>query len=148
MTLQPIMMYQNTEFGSKMFGGLENIIWINIDILTLRCDLDLECNNPIFPQDALACDNLSSDYVWLPKNQQFRRYRSQSNILIIVSWYFEPSQPQRVTSWLKTMFNLTPIYSARKSTNHKLTINHKIRHDTNLHKTKHTQTSDTKFSKN
>ena len=66
----------------------------------------------------------------------------------LVSWYFEPSQPQRVTSWLKTMFNLTPIYSARKSSNHKLSINHKISHDTNLHKTKHTQTSDTKFSKN
>ena len=83
MTLQPIMMHHNTEFGSKLFGGLENIIWINIDILTLRCDLDLECNNPIFPQDALAYDNLSSDHVWLPKNQQFRRYSSQSNILII-----------------------------------------------------------------
>ncbi|WP_419593566.1 hypothetical protein [Thiolapillus sp.] len=68
MTLQPIMMHHNTEFGSKMFGGLENIIWINIDILTHRCDLDLECNNPIFPQDALAYDNLSSDHVWLPKN--------------------------------------------------------------------------------
>ena len=41
----------------------------------------------------------------------------------LVSWYFEPSQPQRVTSWLKTMFNLSPIYSARKSSNHKLSIN-------------------------
>ncbi|WP_419582467.1 hypothetical protein, partial [Thiolapillus sp.] len=66
----------------------------------------------------------------------------------LVSWYFEPSQPQRVTSWLKTMFNLSSIYSARKSSNHKLSINHKISHDTNLHKTKHTQTSDTKLSKN
>ena len=63
----------------------------------------------------------------------------------LVSWYFEPSQPQRVTSWLKTKFNLTPIYSARKSSNHKLSINHKISHDTNLHKTKLTQTSDTNF---
>ena len=43
------------------------------------------------------------------------------------------------------MFNLAPIYSARKSSNHKLPINQKISHDTNLHKTKHTQTSDTKF---
>ncbi|WP_419583241.1 hypothetical protein, partial [Thiolapillus sp.] len=50
MTLQLIMMHHNTEFGNKMFGGLENIIWINIDILTLRCDLDLEGNNPLFPQ--------------------------------------------------------------------------------------------------
>ena len=58
MSVQLIMMHHNTESGSKMFCGLENIIWINIDILTLRCDLDLECNNPIFPQDALAYDNL------------------------------------------------------------------------------------------
>ena len=33
------------------------------------------------------------------------------------------------------MFNLSPIYSARRSSNHKLSINHKISHDTNLHKT-------------
>ena len=32
------------------------------------------------------------------------------------------------------MFNLSPIYSARKSSNH-ISINHKISHDTNLHKT-------------
>ena len=83
MTLQLIKMHHNTEFGNKMFGGLENIIWINIDILTLRCDLDLEGNNLPFSQDALAYDNLSSDQVWLPKNQQFRRYSSQSNVLII-----------------------------------------------------------------
>ena len=34
------------------------------------------------------------------------------------------------------MFNLPSIYSARKSLNHKLSINHKISHDTNLHKIK------------
>ena len=33
------------------------------------------------------------------------------------------------------MFNLAPIYSARKSSNYKLSINHKITPDTNLHKT-------------
>ena len=31
------------------------------------------------------------------------------------------------------MFNLSPIYSARKSSNHKLSINQKISPDTNLH---------------
>ena len=66
----------------------------------------------------------------------------------LVSWYSEPSQPQRVTSWLKTMFSLSPIYSARKSLNHRLSISRKINPDTNLHKTKHTQTSSPKFSKN
>ena len=34
------------------------------------------------------------------------------------------------------MFNLSPIYSARKSSNHKLSTNHKISPDTNLHKKK------------
>ena len=34
------------------------------------------------------------------------------------------------------MFNMAPIHSARMSSNHKLSINNKISHDTNLHKTK------------
>ena len=29
-------MPHNTKFGSKMFGGLEDNIWTNINILTLR----------------------------------------------------------------------------------------------------------------
>ena len=36
------------------------------------------------------------------------------------------------------MFNLSPIYSARKSSNNRLSINHKISLDTNLHETKQT----------
>ena len=57
----------------------------------------------------------------------------------LVSWYFEPSQPQKITSWLKKMFNLSPIYSACKSSNHKLFINHKINpvHKFKLKKTIH-----------
>ena len=34
------------------------------------------------------------------------------------------------------MFNLSPIYAARKSSNHKLSKSHKISPDTNPHKTK------------
>ena len=59
----------------------------------------------------------------------------------LVSWYFELSQPQRITSRLKTMFNLSPIYFACKSSNHELSKNHKISPDTKLHKTKYTKTS-------
>ena len=44
----------------------------------------------------------------------------------LINWYFEPSQPQRITSRLKTMFSLSPIYSTRKSSNHKLFKNHEI----------------------
>ena len=55
----------------------------------------------------------------------------------LVSWYFEPSQPQRITSGLKTMFSLSPIffYPARKSSNRKLFKNNKISPDTNVQKT-------------
>ena len=31
-----------------MFGGLEDIIWTNIDILTLHYDLDIERSTPFF----------------------------------------------------------------------------------------------------
>ena len=48
----------------------------------------------------------------------------------------------------KTHFNLSPIYYAHKSSNHKFFKNKKITPDTNLHRTKHTQTSNTEFSKN
>ena len=41
-------MHRNTKFGNKMLGGLEDIIWTNIKILTLRCDLDPECSNLTF----------------------------------------------------------------------------------------------------
>ena len=56
----------------------------------------------------------------------------------LVSWCFEPSQPPRIISGLKTNFNLSPIYSAQKSPNHKFSKIYKISPDTNLYKTKHT----------
>ena len=64
---------------------------------------------------------------------------------LLVSWYFEPSQPQRITSRPKTMFNLSSIYRARKSPKHK-SKQHKISPDTNPHK-KYTNIKH-KFSKN
>ena len=68
----------------QMFGGLEDIIWTNINILNLRCDHESECSNPfIFSQDTLAYDNVSSDQVWLPRSQQFRKYSRKSDILDI-----------------------------------------------------------------
>ena len=51
MTLWLMMLHHNTTFGNKMFRDSENII---NDILSLHCDLDLKCSNPIFPQDTLA----------------------------------------------------------------------------------------------
>ena len=36
----------------------------------------------------------------------------------MVSWCFEPSQPQRITSGLNTSFTLSPSYSFHKSSHH------------------------------
>ena len=68
--------------------------------------------------------------IWTARNGCFRVNCLHS---YSVSWYFEPSQPQRITSRLKTMFNLSAIYSARKSSRNQLSKNHKISPDTNLH---------------
>ena len=35
------MMHHNTKFGNKMLGGLEDVIWTNINILTLCVTLTL-----------------------------------------------------------------------------------------------------------
>ena len=81
--LRLMMMHQNTKFGNKMFRGLEDIIWTNTNIFTHHCDLDTECSNPFFffSQDTVAYDDVSSDHVWLPKNQQFNRFSRKSHIL-------------------------------------------------------------------
>ena len=50
------MMHHITKFGNKMFGGLEDIFWTNINIFSLRCDLDIEDSEPIFMHDTLAYD--------------------------------------------------------------------------------------------
>ena len=41
------------------------------------------------------------------------------NFTKLVSWRSYPCQPQRITSGLKTNFNLSPCYSSQKSLNHK-----------------------------
>ena len=52
----------------KQNGGLENIIWTNINILTLHCDrdpewLDPECSNSSFLKGTMAYDDVSSDQI-------------------------------------------------------------------------------------
>ena len=78
-----MMMHHNTKFGNRVFGSLEDIIWINWPFWPFFVTLTLNAVIHFSPQDALAYNDLTSDQVWLPKNQQFRRYSSQSNILII-----------------------------------------------------------------
>ena len=44
----------------------------------------------------------------------------QVGVSLLVSWCFEPSQLQRITSGLNTNFNLSPNYSFHMSSYHKL----------------------------
>ena len=78
-----MMMHHNTKFGNRVFGSLEDIIWINWPFWPFFVTLTLNAVIHFSPQDALAYDSLSSDQVWLAKNQQVRKYSTQSHILII-----------------------------------------------------------------
>ena len=77
---------------------------------------------------------------WLSRvsrvSYEWQQWKPKGSYWQSVSWYFEPSQPQRITSRPKTMFNLSPIYSARKSSNHKLFTHPSINPDSNPHKKK------------
>ena len=87
----------------------------------------------------------NEEYSNVPTKQWQVQQCTNTAVTRLFCWYFEPSQPQRITSGLKQTSICLPIYYAHKSSNHKLSINHKISHDTNLHKTKQTQTSDKIF---
>ena len=62
------------------------------------------------------------------------RYSHQPSGSLLVSRYFEPSQPQRVRAKKKNTknFNLCPSYSALKSSNHKFSQIYKISPGTNF----------------
>ena len=81
MTLWLIMLHNHTRFGDKMFwvqkissGKTLTNIW------KPRCDLDLECSNPIFQQDIPAYDVVLSKQVWLQTDQHFRRCSKNSDL--------------------------------------------------------------------
>ena len=48
-------LHDHTMFGNKMFCSSEDIRTF-VNILNLRCDLDLDRSNHIFPQDTPAYD--------------------------------------------------------------------------------------------
>ena len=84
-TLWLILQHHYTKFYTKMFCGSEdNTGQIFTDIFNLRCDLDLEHSNPIFPQDTLAYNVVLSNRVWLQTDQQFGRCSRNSHILTMI----------------------------------------------------------------
>ena len=82
MTLWPIMMHHNTTFENKMFGGPEHTIWTTWTFWPFAVTLTLNAVVKFFLQDTLAYDDVSSDQVWLPRNQHLKKYGRKNHILI------------------------------------------------------------------
>ena len=70
-------------------------------------------------------------------------------VSLLVNWYFEPSHLQRITSGLKTMFNLSPIFLFTQNASHQTTNYPSTTKSvqTQMYR-KHTQTSNNLFLKN
>ena len=56
---------------------------------------------------------------------------------MLIRWYLKPSQPWRIMSGLKTNFNLSPSYSAHKSSNYKFSTSTKTSHDKSIQNKAH-----------
>ena len=90
MTIWLVMMHHNSEFGNKMLGCLEVIIWKNHLDNHWHFDPSLwprpwMPQSFYFSQNTLAYNDVLSEQVWLLKNQQFRRYSRKS--------YFDDMSP-------------------------------------------------------
>ena len=87
--LKLMVMHYNTKFGSlehKKLDSSKYTICTNTDIMTFTLTLTLKTVFLFFLQDALTYDEVLSDQVWLPRNQQFRRYKRKSHYYILIKW--------------------------------------------------------------
>ena len=77
-------LHHNTKFGNKMFVGLEDIIWTNIDILTFAVTLTLTAVIQFFHRT-----------LWLMMLHHYTKFRnkmfygSEDIIRTIIHWHFE-----------------------------------------------------------
>ena len=159
------MMCHTIKVGCKKIStSVDTVEAVISDYMSPRCGRDLEDGKPIFLHDTgpwwcitipslvakgSAVEEISSRWTFtgilnltliltLTTTEQsnlFTRHSSLWWVIELVSWYFEPSQPQRITSELNTNFNQPPSYSNNKSLNHKsLSLVFFIKH--NPHKTR------------
>ena len=81
MALHLVMRCQHTKFGSKQFRASEGMKEsCFFDALNSQCDLDREDTNPIFSHEIPPSDDTASNYVWLQKLWQLRRYHPDKRI--------------------------------------------------------------------
>ena len=103
MTLWLPVMHHHTQDGNKLFGSLENICTFT-DILTVTVTLTL---NAVIFFTRHSYDDVPSDQLWLPKNQQFRGYSRKSNILNIE--IFAVTMTLNISN---KVFHMTPAHDA------------------------------------
>ena len=94
-----------------------------------------QCTYTAVTNTAMYLHSSNEEYSNVPTKQWQVQQCTNTAVTRLFCWYFEPSQPQRITSGLKQTSICLPIYYAHKSSNHKFSKNHKISPNTNLHKT-------------
>ena len=96
------------------------VVSIIFSLLTLQTAIQ-----PVFPPFVFATDFTSQQFqlsaISCTDGEGTCTHISISYTVVCqLLWCFEPSQPQRVISGLKTNFSLSPSCSAHKSQNHKI----------------------------
>ena len=79
-TIQLMMLCHQTKFSCKRISSLHKH---SLAFWTFAVTLTLNAVIHFFSQDTLVYDDVPSDQVWLPDNQQFRSYSRKNHILII-----------------------------------------------------------------
>ena len=96
------------------------VVSIIFSLLTLQTAIQ-----PVFPPFVFATDFTSQQFQLsaiscTDGERTCTRISVTYTVVCQLLWCFEPSQPQRVISGLKTNFSLSPSCSAHKSQNHKI----------------------------
>ena len=100
----------HTKFGYKKFGSSEDIqtyIFFFFFLMNVCCDFDPEHSNQLFSLAIWVYGDLSSNKVWLQKNDLSRRYKRNSNILIV---FISPLCDLNLGDSNQTLFQGTPAY--------------------------------------
>ena len=112
-------MYHNTKSAHKRFEGSEvTILWHMIARTVDRRTDRRTSDSKILPLTSLII--MEFKLVSRQDDAELKRIGTLfMSVAQLVSWCFEPSQPQRITSGLNTNFTISPSYSIHKSSYHK-----------------------------
>ena len=114
--LSLILIYQHEVFTAK--EHIQNLILIKTGIWNWYC-ITLNSNNHIsykkYEISTCSLTNQTHTHKSVQKKNNNKNSVREETRKKLVSWCFEPSQPQRIISVLNTNFTLSPSYSFHKS---------------------------------